>query len=286
MEHKNLCTDVKWQPEHDNGICLWSETADGRPKVPRGAPRPLAPQTMKSFDEVKKGINSFIGHWSEMANNDLSRKFRRKNEPVKKYWEGVRVTFNEPSVVCEALLAGFWPTSRIANEEEDQMEDDGTLREEYAEDLPFVGHRRDRPPPSFRVGRDVYAGYFIVVRPVDDDSKPFWLARALTNPNPDPGHINLIQMQYWTLSSTQHIDMDTYAGWDTRKGNVWREDRSFPPSWSHTDYIMTAWKLRFREGTIDPRVTIPKAQMSIIKALVVAIMSSSNNDASLVEAEE
>ena len=38
MEHKNLCTDVKWQPEHGNGIRLWSETVDGRPKVPRGAP--------------------------------------------------------------------------------------------------------------------------------------------------------------------------------------------------------------------------------------------------------
>ena len=74
------------------------------------------------------------------------------------------------------------------------MEDDGTLREEYAEDPPFVGRRRDRPPPLFCVGRDVYAGYFVVVRPADDDSKPFWLARALTNPNPDPGHVNLIQM--------------------------------------------------------------------------------------------
>ena len=164
---------------------------------------------------------------------------------MKKYWEGVRAAFNEPPVVREALLDGFWPTSRIANEEEDQMEDDGTLREEYAEDPPFVGHRRDRPPPSFRVGRDMYASYFVVFRPADDDSKPFWLARAFTNPNPDPGHVNLIQMQYWTPSSIQHIDMDTYSRWHTRKGNVWREDQSFPPSWSHTDCIMTAWKPRF-----------------------------------------
>jgi hypothetical protein len=39
--------------------------------------------------------------------------------------------------------------------------DDGTVREEYAEDIPFVGCRRDRPLPSFRVSRDVYAGYFL-----------------------------------------------------------------------------------------------------------------------------
>ena len=39
------------------------------------------------------------------------------------------------------------------------MEDDGTLREEYAEDPPFVGRRRERPPPLFCVGCDVYASY-------------------------------------------------------------------------------------------------------------------------------
>ena len=119
MEHKNLCTDIKWQLKHGNGIHLWFEIADGRPKVPRGAPRPLAPQTMKSFDEVKKGLNNFIAHWSEMANNDLSGEFKRKNEPVKKYLEGMRAALNEPSVVRETFLDGFWTTSRIANEEED-----------------------------------------------------------------------------------------------------------------------------------------------------------------------
>jgi hypothetical protein len=51
--------------------------------------------------------------------------------------------------------------------------DDGTVREEYAEDAPFVGRRRDRPPPSFRVGRDVYAGYFLAVRSTDGDLRPF-----------------------------------------------------------------------------------------------------------------
>ena len=70
------------------------------------------------------------------------------------------------------------------------MEDDGILCEEYAEDPSFVGRRQDRPPPSFCTGRDVYAGYFVVVHPVDDDSKPFWLARAFKNPNLDLGHVN------------------------------------------------------------------------------------------------
>ena len=68
-----------------------------------------------------------------------------------------------------------------------------------------MGLRQDRPPPLFRVGRDVYARYFIVERPADEDLQPFWLAKALTNPNPDPGHVNSIQMQYWTPASRQTL---------------------------------------------------------------------------------
>ena len=46
---------------------------------------------------------------------------------------------------------------------EDEYMDDGTVRKEYAEDAPFVERRRDRPLPSFHVGHDIYAGYFLAV---------------------------------------------------------------------------------------------------------------------------
>ena len=274
MEYKNVCTDENWLPLDGKGIRLWAETEDGRPKVPTGNPVPLAPHKMKAHDEICKGLNSFITMWENMANDDFSGEYRRKIEPVSYYWKGVRAALNEPVPQRHTLLNGFWPSSRIANEVEDQMENDGTLREEYAEDAPFVGRRRDRPRPSFRVGRDVYEGYFVAVRPADDDLKPFWIARALSNPNPDPGHVNQIRIQYWTPSSAQHIDMDTYAGWDTKEGNVWREDQAFAPNWSSTDCIMTAWKPRIRAGTSNPRTSIPKAQIDIIKSSVAAFVST------------
>lgn len=107
--------------------------------------------------------------------------------------------------------------------------DDGTVCEEYAEDAPFVGRRRDRPPPSFCVGRDVYARYFLAVRSTDGDLRPFWVARAVSNPNPDPGHRDQIQIQYWRPNSFQHVDADTYVGWDSKEGNVWCEDKGFLP---------------------------------------------------------
>jgi len=86
------------------------------------------------------------------------------------------------------------------------------MLEEFAQDPPFIGRKRDLPQTSFRINRDCFAGYFIVVRPADNDPKSLWLARAITNPNSDPCHIHQIQIQYWMPALGRHIDMDTYAG--------------------------------------------------------------------------
>ena len=96
MQYKILCTDIDWLPKEGGGICLWKETSDGCPRVPRGSPVPLAPQIMRSFDEVCKGLDGYIAFWRAMANQDLSGEFQRKNEPVMKYWQDVRGALNDP----------------------------------------------------------------------------------------------------------------------------------------------------------------------------------------------
>lgn len=283
MEYKLFCTDKKWLPEHGNGIRLWSETGDGRPKVPFGEPLPLVPHKMTSLDDIKKGLNKFISHWSGMADDDFSGEFRRQNNPSKDYWKGVRTALDAELETRERLLDGFWPTSRIVQDEADRWRRDGTIQEEDAEDAPFVGRKRDRPRASFRVNRDTFAGYFVALRPADDDPRPLWLARAITNPSPDPGHMHMIQIQYWTPTSRNNVNMDTYHGWDTAKGNVWREDRATAPTWSSTKCIMTAWKPRARDTTRDPKVAIPKAQIDIIKASLTAFTGDFEDDASIAE---
>jgi hypothetical protein len=180
--------------------------------------------------------------------------------------------------VSETLCGGFWPSSRFGLDMEDEFMDDSTVREEYAEDAPFVGHRCDRPAPSFHVGRDVYAGYFIAVRYADGDLRPFWVARAVTNLSPNPGHRNQIQIQYWMPNSFQHVHVDTSVGWDSKEGNVWCEDKGFLPSWSQTDCIMTVWKSSVRCGTVDPKMRIPAKQISIINDSLEAYESPSGSE--------
>ena len=223
---------------------------------------------MRGHDEVCKGLGGFLNLWSAMANDDFSGEFRRKNEPVSQYWRNVKAALDLPLPIEECLKDGFWPRSRFIPGAE-QFQEDGTLREEFARDAPHVGRRGDRPMESFRVGRDVYAGYFLAIRPTNEGtSHPFWIATALTDPNSDSSHPNCIRMQYWTSASTHYVDAETYEGWDSTGGNIWREDRRFDPIWTHTDCIMGAWHSRIREGTLNPRMQIPMLQIANIKASV------------------
>jgi hypothetical protein len=101
---------------------------------------------------------------------------------------------------------------------------------------------------------------------------------VVTNPSPDPGHHNQIQIQYWMPNSFQHVHADTYVGWNSKEGNVWCEDKGFLPSWSQTDCIMTAWKSRVRCGKVDPKMRISAKQISIINASIEAYESLSGSE--------
>jgi hypothetical protein len=145
----------------------------------------------------------------------------------------------------------------------DKFMDHGELREEFGIDARFVGRRRDRPTPSFRVGQDVYAGYFVVLRPCDGDNRSFWIARALTNVDAElVEHPQCLLIQYWKPSD--HIQ-ETYDGWDGERSMQWRIDDLQPPVWKHTNSMMFAWKSGIRDGTRNPTMKIPSLQVNVIK---------------------
>ena len=107
----------------------------------------------------------------------------------------MKAALDVPLPVEESLRDGFWPRSRFIPSAVDQFQEDGTLCEEFARDVPHVGRRGDRLVESFRIARDVYVGYFLAIRPANEDtSHPFWIARAVIAPNSDPSHPNCIPM--------------------------------------------------------------------------------------------
>jgi hypothetical protein len=89
----------------------------------------------------------------------------------------------EELLVSRRLKNGLWLKIHIFLILKDIFMNNAELQEEFGVDIPFLGRRRDIPPQSFRVGQDVFVGYFIVVYPNDNDNQPFWIAQALTNVN-------------------------------------------------------------------------------------------------------
>ena len=107
MQYKLLCTDNNWYPMEGGGIRLWKQTKDGSPKVPLGDPKALKLQKMHVHDEVSKDLGWFLNLWSAMANEDFSREFRRKNEPMSHYWRGVKAALDLLLPTEESLREGF-----------------------------------------------------------------------------------------------------------------------------------------------------------------------------------
>ena len=104
-----------------------------------------------------------------------------------------------------SLQNGFWPSTRIAHATKDEFTEEGDVRKEYSDDDHFIGHRCDRPPPSFRIGCDLYAGYFVALRPCDRDDYPFWIAWAMSDPNSNPERPNTVQIQFFRLISPNRM---------------------------------------------------------------------------------
>ena len=175
----------------------------------------LQPRAMRNLPDVIRGLLGFISCWDQQAREDRIGEYRRRYEPLSQYWRLVRNALSEPLDLPMSLQDGFWPSSRIDRTIEDQFTDGGDVREDYDEDEPFVGQSHDRPTPTFRVGRDVYKGYFLALRPCDGDERPVWIARAMSDPNCDPERPNSIKIQYYRPTLRDGSIQRCYEGWDS-----------------------------------------------------------------------
>ena len=185
MKYKIYCHDEEWLPKGEgNGIKLWKEDSKGRSLWPRGVPDVVKPETMRHLPEVVKGLSGFIDYWERSSEEFIES--RRLNEPLSYYWRDVRDALSLPMDIPISLHNGFWPSIRIAHAVEDEFIEKGDACKEYGEDNYFIGHRYDYPPPLFRIGHDLYAGYFVALRPCNGDDHPFWIVQAMSNPNSNP----------------------------------------------------------------------------------------------------
>ena len=122
---------------------------EGQSLWPRGEPLPVDYLEMRSIDDICKGLSGFIKYWEALCNEDGSGEYRRRFEHYVFYWRAVLACLKEPMQSSEALKDGFWPSSRVEATEEDELDDDGEVREEFGVDELFVGNLCNCPLPSF-----------------------------------------------------------------------------------------------------------------------------------------
>ncbi len=271
MKYRILCNDEEWLPKEGGGIKLWKEDSQGRSLWPRGEPVALQQQPMRSLDDIVKGISGFIQYWEKLSAEDSSGEYRRRYEHLSYYWRGVKNALALPTESYNLLRDGFWPQSRINHTLEDQYNEAGTSREEFDEDEVYIGQRRDRPAPSFRVARDLYDGYFVAIRPADGDNRPVWIARAKSNPNSNPHKPTCVLIQYFRPATRSQDVQDSYRGWDSPNGLRWKIDDCQEEVWEETSSIMTAWKSRVKKGTMECVLKIPLDQIKIIHDSIASI---------------
>ena len=218
MKYKLLCTDDDWLLR-DGGIKLWKEDSQGQALWPRGYSEAVKPYSMQNLEDIKRGLQGFINHWDKLSEEDSIGEYRRRYEPLSYYWRHVMVALDAPTGFDETLKDGFWPTTRVAPSFEDEFTETGNVREEYNADEQFVGQAPDRSAESFRVHRDLYEGYFVAVRPSEDDTEhPFWIARALSNPNSNPEYPGCILIRYFQPVSRNRNVQKFYTSWDSGSG--------------------------------------------------------------------
>jgi hypothetical protein len=110
----------------------------------------------------------------------------------------------------------------------------------------------------------------VVVRPANGDTRPIWIAKALSNPNCNPKKLNCVLIQYLRPTSRSQDVQDFYIGWDNERGLRWKVDIADPPVWEETNALMTAWKSQIRKDTRQCLLKIQTTQIEIINHILAS----------------
>lgn len=121
------------------------------------------------------------------------------------------------------------------------------------------------------MGRDIYAGYFLVIRPTDNDPKPFWIARAVSDYNCDFDNPGCVKIQYFKPTQKSRAVQDTYCGWNSTPRLKWKIDVGHSPEWLDAGAVISSWKSNARVDNNDPIISIPVRQIDNISDTLLRI---------------
>ena len=163
----------------------------------------------------------------------------------------------------------------------------GDIHKEFVVDEHYVGHARNLPVTSFRVGVNCHEGHVILVRAGDEEHpKPIWLVKALSSPNFVRTSHNFcqIEVEYCHSSTKDQNVLRTYLGWDTKKGFDWTMDSAYKLVWINMNTILCAWNPR--KGFKSETMTIPHKHIDFANDNLARIAAAKNDADNGYEVED
>jgi hypothetical protein len=276
MQYKLRCIDENWLPE--DGIQLWQVDTFGKVRIPNGIPLAVMPHPMKGHDDILKGINGFISHWTKEGQADVTGLYKYRYTYCVEYWSRIRDALRELEMeACDILFMGFWPQTRQSFEVPRANIKDHDMQEEFVGNEYYISPRSCRPRRAYEVAQDCHAGQFVLVRPAQDNDTPIWLALALCKPVMIVGHLNYqkIQVQWYKPCIRRGFESNPYENWDVAEHFKWELDPHYSIQWTSTQSILTSWKSRRVVST--GMVTVPKKQITIaLSSIAHSIVAAPN----------
>ena len=169
MQFKLLCTSPNWDPE--DGIGVWRQDKNEKSMLPDGDPKPCKPDPIRNGPKIIKGISIFIEYWTELCEEDITRRIWNTYEHLIAYWDRIRSPLITLGVDTHTTLTQiFWPQSRLTVVESNAMFfNNKDVCEEFVTDEHYVGLVHNCPAPSLRVGVNCHEGYMVLVCGGDDE---------------------------------------------------------------------------------------------------------------------
>jgi hypothetical protein len=281
MTYKKSATDAHWLPRDRPPLRLWKTDSNGRPMLPRGAPKPVPfkpmwgieiPKTTGNLEKAREkarkatenkqfmkiGLRKYVDYWR----NGMAKceGFAAQFGPYVEYWDRIILELDKPLPDTPLeLVEGFWPRHHWGLRPE-EIPQPGSLvlapldvTPEDEEPEPYCGPANEVPQGRFNPWRDVFDGCWVLLRPEDPLVCPVWLGRALSSVCRDEGSGNhgCFQIQFWEPQQSGRTVALKYRNCWTGK---WVKEERRPEFVNVSAVLYAKWS-----KLIDPKTkTIPK----------------------------
>jgi len=264
MQYKLHPKSTEWLPQ--DGIQIWKQDEDGKPRLPQGQPKLLPPfEFIKDHEQVIHGLSKYVEYWKAWVDQRGDKSsYANWITPVIQYWEIFIPLLKKPNIQVVSQCKYFWPKTCIMVDSMNHVQDDDELLGLHELDGHYCGPSSKKPLDEYKPDIDVKMNDFILIRPCEN-IYPIWLGVAISDVDIDKSldKYMKVKIQYWAPFSNQKqaTIAEVYKNCWTK---YWMCNKKDPERWEHVNSIVWSWTPKIHSQKIKiPKIVCMKAQESL-----------------------